>query len=119
VPLVKEPMPDAEDDPHNLRGKPWHEVETLSLAGNAPFDARGAAQAELTRRDREYTEAQEQSRREFERLQMDRAAAVADKQLAAAVDVAKATKWAVWAAAAAATGAIVQGAVAVIGLLGK
>jgi hypothetical protein len=92
----------------------------LLLPENASISARGATQTELTRRDREYAEAQEQSRRECGRLQMDRAAAVADKQLAAAVDVAKATRRAMWAAAAAAAvGAIVQGAVAVIGLFTK
>jgi hypothetical protein len=114
-----------------------------ATASGATVDVRqvGLARAELIRCDREYTEAQEQSRRRFEvglfnaegerdtkrkefeealtQRQMHHAAAIAEKQLVAARDVAKATKWAVWAAVAAAFGALVQGAVAVIGVLIK
>jgi hypothetical protein len=64
------------------------------------------ARAELIRRDREHAEQQERSRRDFE-------SALADKQLSAATDVAKATRSAMWAAAAAALGAIVQAVMAV------
>ena len=66
----------------------------------------GLAKADLIRRDREYTEQQERSRRSFE-------TALADKQLSAATDVAKATRRAMWAAFAAAFGAIIQAVVAV------
>jgi hypothetical protein len=68
----------------------------------------GLAKAELIRRDREHAEQQERSRRDFE-------SALADKQLSAATDVANATRWAMWAAFAAAGGAIVQAVVAVAG----
>jgi hypothetical protein len=123
-----------------LSQKPRHEVERDALEDSGPFALRGACKAELIRRDREYAEGQEQSRRQFEiglfnaesdrdtkrkqfeealaNRQMNHAAALAGKQLDAATDVAKATKWAVWAATAAALGALVQGAAAVIGLLG-
>jgi hypothetical protein len=66
----------------------------------------GLARVELIRRDREHAEQQERSRRDFE-------SALADKQLSAATDVAKATNRAIWAAVAAAFGAIVQAVVAI------
>lgn len=50
------------------------------------------------------------SRRDFE-------TALADKQLRAAADVARATWWAMWAAGLAAAGAIVQAAMAVASYL--
>jgi uncharacterized membrane protein YcjF (UPF0283 family) len=105
----------------HLRSLSDAELETrvLLVPGSTEYQASGRVLAEHRRRQREYAETQERSRREFEPLQMDRAAAVADKQLGAAVDVAEATKWAVWATALAAFGALVQGAVAVIGLLTK
>jgi len=86
------------DDPHHLREKPLHEVEEAALEGNAPFALRGAANAELTRRRMEHAEA------------------LVDKQIAAAHDVSKATKWAATAAIASAVGALIQAGVAVIGL---
>jgi hypothetical protein len=70
----------------------------------------GLARVELIRRDREDAEQQERLRRDFE-------SALANKQLSAATDVAKATRWAMWAAAAAALGAIVQAAMAVVSYL--
>jgi hypothetical protein len=80
--------------------------------------ARHAAKAEIIRRDREYAEEQERSRREFETARdqrpMDHAAALADKQLSAAIDVAKATKFAAWAAGFSACGAVVAAIVEVI-----
>jgi len=67
----------------------------------------GLAKAELIRRDREHTEEQEHTRRDSE-------SALANKQLSAATDVAKATTWAMWAAFAAAFGAIIQALMAVV-----
>jgi hypothetical protein len=64
----------------------------------------------LVRRDREYAEQQEESRRNF-------ATALADKQLTAATAVATATQRALWAASFAAAGALIQAAAAVIILL--
>jgi hypothetical protein len=66
----------------------------------------GLAKAELIRRDRENAEQEERSRRDFE-------SALADKQLSAATDVANATRLAMWAALAAAIGAIVQAVMAI------
>jgi hypothetical protein len=59
-------MADPENDPFGLRDKPRHEVERDALAEHSPFALRGAAQAELLRRDREYAEAQEDGRRRWE-----------------------------------------------------
>jgi hypothetical protein len=86
------------DDPYNLREKPLHEVELAALEGNAPDRLRAAANAELTRRRNKHAEA------------------LVHKQIAAARDVSKATKWAATAAIAAALGALIQAGVAVIGL---
>jgi hypothetical protein len=71
---------------------------------------RGGARYELLLRDREHAEEQEKSRRDFE-------TALVDKQLRAATDVARATRWAMWAAGLAAAGAIVQAAMAVASYL--
>ena len=70
----------------------------------------GQARYELLLCDREHAEQQERSRRDFE-------SALPDKQLSAATDVAEATNWAMWAAFAAAFGAIVQAVMAVVGYL--
>jgi hypothetical protein len=81
--------------------------------GNSPPNVVGFAKAELLRRDREYAEQEEQSRREWEtkhqaarqvfeekltKRQMDHAAAIAKKQL----DTARGAKWAAISAAIAA-----------------
>src|ERR1700687_4351518 len=57
---------DTTDDPFGLRLKLRSEVEAAALDGNTNLAERGAAKAELLHRDREYTEAQEQSRRAWE-----------------------------------------------------
>ena len=95
------------------RERDW--VEAVASGATSPsgsVDVRqlGLARAELIRRDREHAEQQEQKRQDFE-------SALANKQLSAAVDVAKATKWAVWAAAAAACGALIQAAAAIMTLI--
>jgi hypothetical protein len=58
-------MSDAAD-PFGMRQKSRHEVEMAALEGNGNLAERGAAKAELGQRDREYAEAQEQSRRAWE-----------------------------------------------------
>jgi hypothetical protein len=58
-------MADAAD-PFGLRQKPRHEVETAALEGNGNPAERGAAKSDLIRRDREYAEKQELSRRTWE-----------------------------------------------------
>jgi hypothetical protein len=88
----------------------------------------GPARAELVRRDREYTDAQERDRREWEtthqaarqkfeeelaQRQMDHAAALAKEQLDTAQSAARAARMAAWAAAASAVGAIGQVIVAI------
>jgi hypothetical protein len=78
----------------------------MSNAGSAAPLQSGRARVELKLRDREYAEQQEKSRRDFE-------TALADKQLRAATDVAKATKWAMWAAVASAAGAVAQALAAI------
>jgi hypothetical protein len=77
-----------------------------SVGGAVSVIQLGLAKAELIRRDREHAEQQERSRRDFE-------FALADKQLSAATDAAKATRLAMWAALTAAVGAIVQAGMAV------
>jgi hypothetical protein len=49
-----------------MRQKPRHEVEMAALEGNGNLAERGAATADLIRRDRDYAEKQEQSRRAWE-----------------------------------------------------
>jgi hypothetical protein len=106
------------DDPNTAaywREQPQEMVEATargvtSSSGQVNVIQLGLARVELIRRDREYAEQQERSRRDFE-------SALADKQLSAATDVAKATRWAMWAAAAAALGAIVQAVMAVVSYL--
>jgi hypothetical protein len=58
-------MADAAD-PFGLRQKPRHEVERDALENSGSFPLRGACKAELIRRDREYAEEREQSRRAYE-----------------------------------------------------
>jgi hypothetical protein len=77
-----------------------------SSSGQVNVRHLGLARVELIRRDQEDAEQQERSRRDFE-------SALADKQLSAATDVAKATRWAMVAAFAAAFGALVQAVMAV------
>jgi hypothetical protein len=106
------------------------------LAEHSPFALRGAAQAELLRRDREYAEQREQSRREFETAQfnaegdrdakrkefekalaerqMDHATTLAKDQIGAAQSAARAARWAAWATAAAALGAVAQAIIAAL-----
>jgi hypothetical protein len=88
----------------------------VSLAANL-----GRARVELLRRDNEYVEEQERSRREYESdrdlKRQQFATALADKQLVAATAVAKATKLAAWAAGLSAAGAVVTAIVEVIRLL--
>jgi hypothetical protein len=125
-------------DRHGIRSKSRNELEERVLEDNNP-QWRGDARAEIVRRDREYAEQQEQSRREFQKAmfdaegdreverrqfdqaladeQMDHATALADKQLTAATAVATATQRALWAASFAAAGALIQAAAAVIILL--
>jgi hypothetical protein len=91
----------AEPDP----GRPMRDMDRAQLealasgitsgSGGANPARAGHARYELLLRDRELAEEQEKSRREFE-------TALADKQLRAATDVAWATRWAMWAAGAAA-----------------
>src|SRR5262249_33609142 len=97
----------AEPDPlRPMRDMDRAQVEALAsgIPGvMAPNSAQaGQARYELLLRDRKHAEEQGRSRRDFE-------SALADKQLSAATDVAKATKWAAWAAAFSAAGAIVTG----------
>jgi hypothetical protein len=94
----------------DVRGMTHERLEESSLEGNTNLPSRAAARVELRRRDGEAAEQREQSRRDFE-------TALADKQLRAATDVAWATKLAMWAAAAASLGAIIQAAMAVASYL--
>jgi hypothetical protein len=114
---------------------PWMKVDRITLENYAAgrprdFPNLGAARVELLRRDNEYAEQQERSRRTFEtdmfeavgkreaarqefeeklaQRQMDHAAALASEQLNTARAAAKAAKWAAWAAGVAALGAIGQ-----------
>jgi hypothetical protein len=97
-------------------GRPMRDTDRAQLeawaSGIPDFSGRanplqaGQARYELLLRDREHAEEQEKSRQAFE-------TALADKQLRAATDVARATRWAMWAAGAAAAGAIVRAAMAV------
>jgi hypothetical protein len=102
----------AEPDPlRPMRDMDRAQLEALatgitSPAGTLDPKLAGGARYEMMQRDREYTERQEKSRREFE-------TALADKQLSAATNVAWATKWAMWAAIAAGVAAIIQAVVAV------
>jgi hypothetical protein len=112
-------MPGSEEDP-------WMKLDRITLENYAAgrprdFPNLGAARVELLRRDSEYAEEQERSRREYEsdrdlkRQQFE--TALADKQLAAAIAVAKATKLAAWAAGFSAAGAVVTAIVEIIRLL--
>jgi hypothetical protein len=96
----------------------------------------GAANAEIIRRDREYADQQEQSRRQFEttldnaaaqretmrqqseealaQRQMDHTTALAKEQVGAAQSAAKAAKWAAAATGVAALGAIAQAVIAAL-----
>jgi hypothetical protein len=126
-------MPGSEEDR-------WAKLDRITLenyAAGRPRDAPnlGRARVELLRRDNEYAEEQERSRRKFEtdhqaarqefeeklaQRQMDHAAELADRQLSAATSVANATRWAVWAAGFSAGGAVITAIVEVIRLaLGK
>ena len=101
-------------EPDPLR--PMREMDRAQLealasgigTGSGPVDPRRVGQARHERllRDQEYDEQQEKSRCDFE-------TALADKQLRAATNVAKATRLAMWAAVASALGAIVQAVVAI------
>jgi hypothetical protein len=120
-------MPVSEEDP-------WMKLDRTTLenyAAGRPRDEPnlGRARVELLRRDNEYAEEQELSRRKFEtdhqaarqnfeenlaQRQMDHALALAKEQLATAQAAARAAKWAAWAAGVAALGAIGQVIVAVL-----
>jgi hypothetical protein len=120
-------MPGSEEDP-------WAKLNRVALENYAAGRARddpnlGAARVELLRRDNEYVEEQERSRRKFEtdhqvarqefeeklaQRQMDHAAALAREQLNTAQAAARAAKMAAWAAGVAAFGAIGQIIVAVL-----
>ena len=125
-----------EPDPHHLRNLARHELETAVLAGESPFARRGAAQAELIRRDREYAEEQARLERQFrmdmfnaesdreaKRKTFDRELAeqqmahvtdLALQQLGAAQSAAKAARLAAWATALAAIGAVAQAMIAAL-----
>jgi hypothetical protein len=112
----------ATDPLREMRDFDQARLETLASTGNSNLQTRGAARAELDLRDREYDEQQEAERRQWE---VDREHSrrifelnLADKQLRAASDVAWATKWAMVAAIAAALGALIQAAVAVLTWIG-
>jgi hypothetical protein len=114
-------MPGRADDP-------WLKLSRTTLenyAAGRPRDEPnlGQARVELLRRDNEYAEEQERSRRKFEtyhqaarqdfeeklaQRQMDHAAALAKEQLDTAQSAARAAKMAAWAAGIAALGAIGQ-----------
>jgi hypothetical protein len=105
---------------------PWMKLDRIPLENYASGRPRddpnlGRARVELLRRDNEYAEEQERSRREYESdrdlKQQQFATALADKQLVAATAVAKATKMAAWAAGLSAAGAVVTAIVEVIRLL--
>lgn len=129
-------MAEEYPDPFDMRDQPRWQVELSAVPGNANFQTQGAGRAELVRRDREYAESQEQSRREFEMAlfnaegerdvkrkqfeealaerQMAHATALAKEQLGAAQSAAKAARLAAWATAFAAIAAIAQAVIAAI-----
>jgi hypothetical protein len=85
-------MTHTPETPEYWRDQDRHVVEAIASgvmtrSGAVNVVQLGLAKAELIRRDREHAEEQERSRRDFE-------SALADKQLSAATDVAKATRWA-------------------------
>jgi hypothetical protein len=59
-------MAEEYPDQFGLRDQPRWQVELSAVPGNANFQSQGAARAELVRRDREYAEEQERSRRAYE-----------------------------------------------------
>ena len=119
----------------NLRDMDRAEVETIA-SGRTSASSRldvgelGAARAELVRRDQEYAEQQEQSRRQFEielfnsqgarevqrkqfeqeltKQQMDHASKLAREQLDTARSAAKAARWSAVATLLAALTAVAQ-----------
>jgi hypothetical protein len=120
-------MPGGEENPWMKLGRTTLE----NYAAGRPRDDPnlGRARTELLRRDNEYAEEQERSRRKFEtdhqaarqdfeeklaQRQMDHAAVLTREQLHTAQAAAKAAKLAAWAATAAALGAIGQVIVAVL-----
>jgi len=130
---VKEMPPDEfADIPDEFRAMTQAQLELVARAsGQMPDQARRIAYArvEHLRRDREYAEQEEQSRREFEtnlqatrrqfeealaQRQMEHAAAVAREQLDTAQAAARAAKMAAWAAVASAFGAVVQVVIAIV-----
>jgi hypothetical protein len=112
----------------------WPKIDRATVenyAAGRPRDASyfGPAKAELLRRDQEYAEEQERSRRNYEderaatrrefeeqlaQRQMDHASGLAKEQLDTARAAAKAAQRAAWAAAAAAFGAIAQAIIAAV-----
>jgi hypothetical protein len=56
----------SNDDEFDYRSLSLDRLEQLALDSNSNFISRGGARAELKRREREYAEQQEQSRRDFE-----------------------------------------------------
>jgi hypothetical protein len=126
---VKKKMP-------NWREVPRAELETIASATTnaaAFVDQKdlGEARAELVRRDREYAEAQEQSRRKYEderaatrrefeeqlmRRQMEHASNLAEEQLNTARSAARAARWSAVAATIAAAGVIGQIIIAIVNL---
>jgi hypothetical protein len=132
-PRVELMSPDEFSDiPDEFRAMTQAQLELVArVTGQTPDQARRIAYArvELLRRDREYAEQEEQSRREFEtnlqatrqqfeeelaQRQMDHAAALAKEQLDTAQAAARAAKMAAWAAIAAAIGAITQVVIAIV-----
>jgi hypothetical protein len=102
---------------------------TARLASGQGNDQVGEARAELLRRDQEYAEAQELSRREYEddraatrrefeerlmQRQMEHASRLAEEQLNTARAAARAAKWAAAAAAVTALGVIAQAIIAIL-----
>ena len=125
------PPDEFADIPDEFRAMTQAQLELVATSsGRMPDQARRIAYArvEPLRRDREYAEQGEQSRREFEtnlqathrqfeeelpQRQMDNAASLAKEQLDTAEAAARAARMAAWAAVASAFGVVVQAIIAI------
>ena len=131
-PAIDMPPDEFADIPDEFLAMTQAQLELVArVTGQQPDQARRIAYArvELLRRDREYAEQEEQSRREFEtnlqatrqrfeeelaQRQMGHATALAKEQRDTAQSAARAARMAAWAAVAAALGAIGQVIVAIV-----
>lgn len=125
------PSDEFADIPDEFRTRTRAQLEEIASAQPGAYmpNILGYAKGELLRRNREYAEGQENSRRKWEtthqaarhkfeeelvQRQMDHASALAKEQLDTARSAARAAKWAVWAAVFSAVGAIGQFIVAMV-----